>query len=135
MTIEGRSRRRGLLARGVVGAALLIHSVGVSAQTKPPIKVGAISSSQFFPEALAAVRAYFDTVNAAGGIQGRPLQLVTQDENWFSRIQRDVIRRGIFTSVKDLDKKLMRYIRRHNKDPKPVKWKYDDPSRRHRQFI
>ena len=55
---------------------------------------------------------------------------LNQVENWFSRIQRDVISRGIFTSVKDLDKKLMRYIRQHNKDPKPIKWKYDDPSRR-----
>jgi transposase len=55
---------------------------------------------------------------------------LNQVENWFSRIQRDVISRGIFTSVKDLDRKLMRYIREHNKDPKPVKWKYDDPSRR-----
>jgi transposase len=60
---------------------------------------------------------------------------LNQVENWFSRIQRDVISRGIFTSVKDLDKKLMHYIRQHNKDPKPVKWKYDDPSRRHRQFF
>jgi hypothetical protein len=51
-------------------------------------------------------------------------------ENWFSRIQRDVISRGIFTSVKDLAKKLMRYIREHNKDPKPIKWKYSDASRR-----
>lgn len=33
---------------------------------------------------------------------------LNQVENWFSRIQRDVISRGIFTSVKDLDKKLMR---------------------------
>lgn len=55
---------------------------------------------------------------------------LNQVENWFSRIQRDVISRGIFTSVKDLDRKLMRYIRAHNKNPKPVKWKYDDPSRR-----
>ena len=55
---------------------------------------------------------------------------LNQVENWFSRIQRDVISRGIFTSVKDLGKKLMRYIREHNKDPRPIKWKYDDPSRR-----
>jgi len=60
---------------------------------------------------------------------------LNQVENWFSRIQRDVISRGIFTSVKDLDKKLMHYIRQHNKDPRPVKWKYNDPSRRHRQFF
>lgn len=55
---------------------------------------------------------------------------LNQVEHWFSRIQRDVISRGIFTSVKDLDRKLMRYIRAHNKNPRPVKWKYDDPSRR-----
>ena len=55
---------------------------------------------------------------------------LNQVENWFARIQRDVISRGIFTSVKDLDKKLMRYIRQYNKDPKPLKWKYADPTRR-----
>ncbi len=60
---------------------------------------------------------------------------LNQVENWFSRIQRDVISRGIFTSVKDLDKKLMRYIRQHNKDPKPIKCKYDNPHRRHHQFL
>lgn len=57
---------------------------------------------------------------------------LNQVENWFARIQRDVISRGVFTSVKDLDKKLMRYIRQYNKDPKPIKWKYDDPQRRYR---
>ena len=41
-----------------------------------------------------------------------------------------MISRGIFTSTEDLDKKLMRYIREHNKNPKPIKWKYDDPKRR-----
>jgi transposase len=35
-------------------------------------------------------------------------------ENWFARIQRDVITRGTFTSVKGLDCKLMRYIREHS---------------------
>jgi transposase len=58
---------------------------------------------------------------------------LNQVENWFSCIQRDVIARGIFTSVKDLDRKLMHYIREHNKNPKPIKWKYDDPSRRIRR--
>ena len=37
---------------------------------------------------------------------------LNQVEYWFARIQRDVISRGIFTSVKDLDKKLMRYVLR-----------------------
>ncbi|WDM68431.1 IS630 family transposase [Xanthomonas cucurbitae] len=55
---------------------------------------------------------------------------LNQVENWFSRIQRDVITRGVFTSIKDLDKKLMCYIRQYNKDPKPLKWTFADPTRR-----
>ncbi len=35
---------------------------------------------------------------------------LNQVESWFARIQRDVIARCVFTSTKDLDKKLMRYI-------------------------
>jgi hypothetical protein len=31
-----------------------------------------------------------------------------------AKIQRDVIARGVFSSVKDLEKKLMRYIRLYN---------------------
>jgi branched-chain amino acid transport system substrate-binding protein len=48
--------------------------------TKRPIKVGAISSLSIFPDATAAARAYFDAVNAAGGIYGRKLQLVVEDD-------------------------------------------------------
>jgi transposase len=52
---------------------------------------------------------------------------LNQVELWFAKIERDVIARGIFTSVKDLARKLMRYIRHYNLTPKPVKWKYSDP--------
>jgi transposase len=55
---------------------------------------------------------------------------LNQVEIWFSKVERDVIARGVFTSVKDLHKKLMRYIRHHNKSPKPIKWSYRDPSYR-----
>jgi len=37
-------------------------------------------------------------------------------------LTRDVIARGIFSSVADLKRKLMRYIRQYNLAPKPVKW-------------
>ena len=47
-------------------------------------------------------------------------------ELWFANIERDVIARGVFTSVKDLARKLMRYIRYYNKAPRPVKWTYRD---------
>lgn len=55
---------------------------------------------------------------------------LNQVELWFAKIERDVIARGVFTSVSDLRRKLMRYIRRYNEQPRPVKWKYFDPSRR-----
>jgi transposase len=55
---------------------------------------------------------------------------LNQVELWFGKIERDVIARGVFTSVPDLKRKLMRYIRQYNKVPKPVKWKYFDPTRR-----
>jgi transposase len=54
---------------------------------------------------------------------------LNQVELWFGKIERDVIARGVFTSVTDLRKKLMRYIRQYNKAPRTVKWKYADPSR------
>ena len=55
---------------------------------------------------------------------------LNQVENWFARIEREVIARGIFTSVKDLARKLMRYIRHYNRAPKPIKWTYRDPNHR-----
>jgi transposase len=55
---------------------------------------------------------------------------LNQVEHWFARIERDVIARGVFTSVKDLARKLMRYIRHYNRAPKPIKWTYRDPSHR-----
>ena len=55
---------------------------------------------------------------------------LNQIENWFARIEREVIARGVFASVKDLARKLMRYIRHYNRAPKPIKWTYRDPNHR-----
>jgi transposase len=49
----------------------------------------------------------------------RPISRLNQVENWLAKIERDVIARGIFTSVKDLAHKLVRYIRHYNRAPKP----------------
>lgn len=49
---------------------------------------------------------------------------LNQVELWFSKIERDVIARGVFSSVKDLARKLMRYIRHYNRQARPVKWTY-----------
>src|ERR1700752_587041 len=55
---------------------------------------------------------------------------LNQVELWFAKIEGDVIARGVFTSVPDLRRKLMHYIRHYNKAPKTIKWRYRDPTRR-----
>jgi len=55
---------------------------------------------------------------------------LNQVEIWFARIERDVISRGIFLSVRDLSRKLMRYIRAYSQNASPFKWKYSNPKRR-----
>jgi transposase len=47
---------------------------------------------------------------------------LNQVEIWFARLEREVIARGIFTSVQDLSRKLMRYIRAYSKTARPFKW-------------
>lgn len=55
---------------------------------------------------------------------------LNQVESWFSKLQRDVIDRGIFTSVADLKRKILRYIRLYQKTAKPFRWKYSDVRKR-----
>jgi len=55
---------------------------------------------------------------------------LNQVELWFSKIERDVIARGIFTSLPDLRRKLMHYIKHYNKAATPFRWAYADPSKR-----
>lgn len=55
---------------------------------------------------------------------------LNQVECWFSKIERDVIARGVFTSTKDLARKIMRYIRSYNRQAKPIKWTYKNTRNR-----
>jgi len=55
---------------------------------------------------------------------------LNQIEIWFSKIQRDLIARGVFTSKTDLARKIARYIKGHNKNAKPFKWTYRNTDRR-----
>jgi transposase len=55
---------------------------------------------------------------------------LNQVEIWFSKIERDVIARGVFTSVNDLTRKIMRYIRLYAKRAQPIRWKYADATKR-----
>jgi hypothetical protein len=45
-------------------------------------------------------------------------------------VVRQDLARGIFTSVTDLKRTILRYIRRYNKDATPFRWSYADPSHR-----
>src|SRR6476646_10609936 len=51
-------------------------------------------------------------------------------ENRFSKVQRHVIARGVFESVADLHRKLMRYINAYNRTATPLQWTYSNPTNR-----
>ena len=55
---------------------------------------------------------------------------LNQVEIWFSKIQRDLITRGVFTSKTNLAQKIIGYIHLYNKNAPPIKWAYRDPSQR-----
>jgi hypothetical protein len=45
-----------------------------------------------------------------------------------AKIQRDLLARGIFTSVQDLARKISKYIPAYAKVAKPFRWSYSDPT-------
>lgn len=51
-----------------------------NAATGEPIPVAAVASLSLFPEASEAAKAYFDAYNAAGGLDGRPIELTVFDD-------------------------------------------------------
>ena len=51
-------------------------------------------------------------------------------EIWFSKIQRQIIARGVFSSVGDLARKIKRFIRNYNKTATPIRWRYTDEKQR-----
>lgn len=55
---------------------------------------------------------------------------LNQIELWFSKIERDLLARGIFTSVTDLARRIRTYIRQYNKQAKPIRWSYRNPAHR-----
>lgn len=55
---------------------------------------------------------------------------LNQVEIWFSKIQRQIIARGVFSSVDDLARKIVRFIRNYNKTATPIRWRYMDEKQR-----
>jgi transposase len=76
---------------------------------------------QAFLDAHPRVRLHFTPTYASW---------LNQVELWFGKIERDLLARGIFTSLPDLARKIRRYIARYNEDPKPIRWTYNNPAHR-----
>jgi transposase len=55
---------------------------------------------------------------------------LNQVELWFAKIERDLLARGVFTSVADLARKIRRYIRHYNTSVNPVRWSYRNAAHR-----
>ncbi len=56
-------------------------------------------------------------------------------ELWFAKIERDLLARRILTSVPDRARKIRRYIKPYNEDPKPIRWTYSNPAHRITQLL
>ena len=55
---------------------------------------------------------------------------LNQVELWFAKIQRDLLARGIFTSMADLFRKIRKYICAYAKVARPFRWSFSDLTRR-----
>lgn len=69
---------------------------GAPAITGKPIKVGAISTlttAAAFPQSVMAAKAFFDQVNGEGGIRGRKLVLVADDDKGDPKLASAIARR------------------------------------------
>lgn len=79
-------KKKALAVFGIAAASALVLSGcsasegGDNAATGEPIVVASVFDGNFFPEAPPAAQAVFDEYNAAGGFNGRPIQLDTYDE-------------------------------------------------------
>lgn len=49
---------------------------------------------------------------------------LNQIELWFSILARKIIRRGVFSSKRELVKKIIEFIKHYNKEAKPFQWTY-----------
>ena len=79
------TRRHSVLLAALAVTALTFASAGLRAQTKAPIRIGEVNSYKAQPAFLEpykkGMELAIDEVNAAGGIEGRKLELITRDDN------------------------------------------------------
>jgi transposase len=122
--VEGRTARRHTSAEFVAFLTVLVNrtqwakEIHIVLDNLSAHKTQAVRD---FLEANPQVRFHFTPTYSSW---------LNQVEIWFSKIERDVIARGVFTSVTDLSRKLMKYIRAYAKSAQPIRWTYTDPKRR-----
>jgi len=122
--VEGKTARRHTSAEfvefltGVVSKAQWAKEIHIVLDNLSAHKTQAVRD---FLEANPKVRFHFTPTYSSW---------LNQVEIWFGKIERDVIARGVFTSVSDLSRKLMKYIRAYAKSARPIRWTYTDPKRR-----
>jgi branched-chain amino acid transport system substrate-binding protein len=89
-------RKHFIISTAAMGAMFFIFAGGASAATTcglnngkkatgEPIKIGAIvgqTGPDDFSSAAKSAKAYFDCVNDNGGINGRPIKYIVQDDQW-----------------------------------------------------
>ncbi|MFT4231368.1 MAG: ABC transporter substrate-binding protein [Leucobacter sp.] len=81
LSVLGLSAAAALLLAGCSSSGDAANGGGAAAGD--PIRIGAVSSITGpapFPEVPAAARAVFDRVNAEGGIDGRPIEFISEDD-------------------------------------------------------
>jgi transposase len=121
--VEGRA-----VARHTSGEFLAFLDQLVTAQPKRALHLIADNFSAHKTKAVAAWLAAHPRV----ALHYTPTysSWLNQVELWFAKIERDCLARGIFTSTADLRRKLMQYIRAHNKTCRPFRWAYTNPKHR-----
>lgn len=84
-TYAGLLLASALVAPGMASAAAECGAMTGEAATGTPIKVGGIHGNAApgdFSSATDAAGAYFDCVNANGGINGRPIEYMVENDQW-----------------------------------------------------
>ena len=71
-------------------------------------------------------------IRTSSSTSPRPISSwLNQVELWFSKVQRDVLSRGVFMSIADLARKLRRYIQAYAKQAKPFSLEVRQPGATH----
>ena len=109
----------------------LVDLLGEWSQPANPTRMSARSSDNPSIHKTRIVAAFRDEhPNVALPLTLTYSSWLNQVALWSSKVQRDVLSRGIFASRADLAGQLRRHLQAYARHAKPFRWKYADPTRR-----